>query len=254
MTEVVTIAYVHDETVSHSWHQSLMGLVAYDLSLGNESRVREGGWVAVRCGTDGLPDARNKAVAQFLMSGVEWMCWFDTDMGFEPDVLERLCEAADATERPIVGALTFAWKEAAPDGLGGYRCMPRPVILDWKSENGIEGFQGRATYPPESLVQCAGTGSACILIHRSVFERIRDEFGEVWYTRIPNPSTGVLTGEDLSFCMRAGGIGVPVFVHTGIPTTHHKAIWVGEPDYFAYTVGGAYLEDLMRGERQEARA
>src|SRR5690606_39990369 len=43
---------------------------------------------------------------------------------------------------------------------------------------------GRATYPVNTVVRCAGTGSAFILIHRSVFERIEADQGPVWYDRV----------------------------------------------------------------------
>jgi hypothetical protein len=65
-----------------------------------------------------------------------------------------------------------------------------------------------------------------------VFERIAAEHGPVWYDRVPNATTGTLIGEDLSFCLRAGALKIPMYVHTGVPTTHAKQIWLGERDYW----------------------
>jgi len=235
-TGAVLVAYIHDEDVSHSWHMSLMEMVAHD--LGNAGRVMSGGWIAVRYGTDGLAEARNKVVRSFLDErDAEWMLWLDTDMGFNADVVDRLIESADPVERPIVGALAFSWKEIGADGMGGYRCAPRPVILDWQTKGAESGFLGRASYPVNSLVQCSAVGSALVLIHRSVFVKIRDRYGDHWYDRIPNPSTGGnLIGEDLSFCMRAAAVQLPVFVNTAVRTSHHKSLWVGELDYWSAVV------------------
>jgi hypothetical protein len=252
VTAPVTIAYVHGADVSHSWHSSLMALVSQDMVSGGS--VLRGGWIGVRCGTDGLAEARNKAVRGFLDVTKDtedcWLLWLDTDMGFGPDLLARLVDAADSVERPIVGALCFAWKEVQPDGMGGYRCMPRPVIMDWVKDGEDSGFMGRQSYQPNTLTQCGGTGSAAILIHRSVFQKIYDsEKRDTWYTKIPNPTSfGSYIGEDLSFCARAGSVGIPVFVHTGIHTSHHKNTWISEPDFFAYTVAGKIIDDRLSGE------
>lgn len=232
-SDAVTIAYVHSNEVAHSWHMSLFELVAWDMA--HEARVLRGGWLAMRYGTDGLPAARNDAVEQFLETkDSEWLLWVDTDMGFAPDTVDRLMAVADPVERPIVGALCFAQRELTSDSMGGYRCAPRPTIFDWVEKDGQQGFQGRTVYPINGLVRCAGTGSACILIHRSVFERIRNEHGPIWYKRAVNRTTGQLVGEDLSFCMRAVAAGVPIYVHTGVRTTHLKNVWLQEQDYWTH--------------------
>jgi hypothetical protein len=69
-----------------------------------------------------------------------------------------------------------------------------------------------------------------------VFERIEEKYGPAWYDRIPNPTMGKVVSEDLSMCMRAGSLDIPVHVHTGVKTTHQKALWVAEDDYMAARV------------------
>jgi len=234
----VTVAYVHPNEVTTSWHQSLLNLIAHD--LGGQCRVARGGWLAMRCyGADGIPAARNKAVEQFLATDVEWLFWIDTDMGFEPDIVDRLLEVADPEARPIVGALCFAQKQTVPDGMGGWRTAMAPTIYDWTTipDTGETGFLSRREYPVNALVRCAGTGSAAILIHRSVLELMRDTRDQVpgaWYDRVPNTTAGGrLMGEDLSFCLRAGTLGIPLHIHTGVRTTHFKPAWLAEEDYWA---------------------
>src|SRR4030081_2885653 len=90
----VTVAYIHSNEATMSWHHSLMELVNHD--MGAEGRVMRGGWVAIHCGTGGLVEARNMAVESFLNDRVgEWLWWVDTDMGFAPNTIDRLLEAAD---------------------------------------------------------------------------------------------------------------------------------------------------------------
>jgi hypothetical protein len=230
--EPVTVAWIEDgRHVDYNFFHSWTQLLGYD--QGNHARVWQGGFIDIRCGTDGLPEARNKAVAEFLAGDkANWLMWLDTDMGFQPDVVDRLLEVADPVKRPVVGALCFASIEGEVDGFGGWKTTAMPTIFDWAHDNGADGFAARFNYPADAVVQCAGTGSACVLIHRSVFERIRDKFGPAWYARTRNPSTGQLISEDLSFCVRANALSLPVFVHTGVKTTHAKPMWLGEELYW----------------------
>ncbi|WP_167379793.1 glycosyltransferase family 2 protein [Amycolatopsis pretoriensis] len=208
----------------------MINLLMFDAST--RGRVLEGGYIAVRCArSSDLVDARNHAVKTFLERPADWLFFVDTDMGFAPDTIDRLIEVADPKTRPIVGGLCFAQKETAQDGLSGYRTAPRVTILDWVDTDGGPTFMGRTRYPVNSVIKCAGTGAACILIHRSVLERIRDENGPVWFDRVPGGG-GKLLGEDVSFCVRAGALDIPVHVHTGVRTTHLKSAWLGEADFW----------------------
>jgi glycosyltransferase involved in cell wall biosynthesis len=230
--EAVVVAYVHQNEVAYSWHHSMTELLGWDWA--NHGRVLRGGYIGMRFGSDGLVQARNKAVQHFLADGkAEWLFWIDTDMGFAPDTVDRLLEAADPVERPVVGGLCFTQTETDADGLGGWRCRATPTVFDWaKLDSGQMGFAVRWGFTPDTLTRVGGTGSACILIHRSVFEKIEAAHGRVWYDRVPNTTTGQLLGEDLSFCLRAGALQVPMFVHTGVRTTHLKATWLAEEDYW----------------------
>jgi hypothetical protein len=230
----VTLAYVHgdhDDRVAYSFHRSVVEMLGHDMA--NHGRVLQGGFISMRCGTNGLVESRNRAVRDFLLGGnADWMMWLDTDMGFAPDIIDRLMEAADPEERPIVGALCFAQRADETDGMGGWRTMAFPTVYDWDHVGDQMGFAVRWDYPSNTVTRVAGTGSAAVLIHRSVFEKIADKLGPVWYDRLPNTTTGQLISEDLSLCIRAGAFDIPVHVHTGVPTTHAKKVWIAEQDYW----------------------
>jgi hypothetical protein len=229
--DAVVVAYVHSNEVTYSWHHSMTELIGWDFA--NHGRIVRGGYIAYRAGTDGLVDCRNKAVRDFLVDGrAEWLFWVDTDMGFGADTVDRLMEAADPVERPIAGALCFSQRETSSDDMGGWRCKATPTVMDWvKLDNGQQGFAVRWDYPANSVTRVHGTGSACILIHKSAFEKIGDKFG-TWYDRVPNTSTGQLISEDLSFCIRANALDIPIYVHTGVRTTHQKRVWLSDEDYW----------------------
>lgn len=230
MGDAVTVAYVHSTEVAHSWHSCYVNLLGHDLT--SQQRILRGGFLAMRCGTGGIVAARNEAVQQFVDGDTDWLWWIDTDMGFAPDTVDRLMASADPVERPVVGALAFSQREVELDGMGGYRCEPCPTLFRWAEvADGRSGFTAWTDYPSNQLVQVAGTGAACILIHRTVFEKVAAEHGSNWYSRMVNPSTGQLISEDLSFCARVAAAGIPVHVDTGVKTSHLKPIWLAESDF-----------------------
>ena len=222
----VAVAWVHSNEVAYSWASSMLQAQMDLLMSGRQVR-----WLAMKYGSGGIADARNRAAAAFLAGDLPWMVWIDTDMGFEPDGVSRLLEVVDPVERPVVGGLCFASYEARGDDAGGFATFPVPTIYDWAVQpDGTTGFVARASYDRDALVQCHATGSAFVAIHRSVFERIAEKEGPAWYTPIPNPE-GAFFGEDMSFCIRLVEHQVPLHVHTGIRTTHLKPMWLSEAHY-----------------------
>ncbi len=230
--DAVAIAYLHSNQVAYSWHYSMLQLLLGDLEA--SQRLRRGGILAIRCPSAGLlPNARNRAVAHFLAQGkAAWLWFVDTDMGFPPDTVHRLLEAADPTGRPIIGALCFAQREIGEDSCGGQQTIPTPTIFDWTTdEDGMGAFEIRVAYERDVATRCDGTGAACLLVHRDALERMQSAYGPTWFDRIPARDGSV--GEDLSFCMRARELDIPVHVHTGVRTTHLKPVWLAEDDYLA---------------------
>ena len=230
--EPVTVAYVHDIEVAYSWHASFMEMISHDLS--HDARVIRGGYMGVRYGTGGIVEARNTVARRFLAADrSDWLFWIDTDMGFAPDTIDRLMEVADPYDRPVVGGLCFANREVSTDGMGGYRTTAVPTIYYWSEKEGVYGFNAAADFPDNSVIRCSGTGSACVLIHRSALEKVQREYRDTWYDPIPNPTLGPgsTISEDLAFCVRLGAVDVPVHVHTGVKTSHLKPIWLSHEHF-----------------------
>lgn len=227
----VQIAYLHGGSVSHSWAQCMMNLLAYDKTVGSNA-IRSLPFAVSCSGPNSIPEARNLAVKYMLdQTDHEWLFFVDTDMGFNPEALDRLLFAADPVERPVVGGLCFAMKHVGGDGKGGFIVRPMPTLYMWAehAEQGV-GFANRFRYPPETLVRVAGTGAAFLLIHRGVLEVIRQVDGDHWFD-LRTYDDGTSVSEDLSFCWRVGQLGARIFVHTGVKTTHHKQVWLGEDAY-----------------------
>lgn len=225
----VALAYVHgDAGRITSFEDSLAAMRDWDATHNGFLAQR----FAMRFGTDGLVAARNQVAAQLLASDCDYLLWVDTDMGFAHDSLDRLMQVADPETRPVIGGLCFAARQYATDGMSGYWTRPQPTLYDWRdNSDGGSGFVISPMYPVNALMRVAATGSAFILIHRSVFEKIAEQMGPTWYERTPAPN-GELLGEDISFCVRAAMVEVPVHVHTGVRTSHYKGQWLQEKDHW----------------------
>ena len=210
---------------------------------------RSGRFLAMRYGSGGINEARNKVAAKFLEGDEDWLFWIDTDMGFDGDIVDRLLESADPVERPVMGALCFASKEVATDGQGGFDTFPVPTIYQWgKQPDGQTGFVSWHHYPRGEVVECAGTGSAAILIHRSVFERIAEKESHGGpYSTIVNPADGRAFSEDLSFCIRCIEVEASIHVDTSVQTTHLKPVWLSSKQHELMMARG-----LSEPEKQSA--
>ncbi|HEY7824802.1 MAG TPA: hypothetical protein VIG24_18325, partial [Acidimicrobiia bacterium] len=142
--------------------------------------------------------------------------------------VDRLLEVAHPTDRPVVGGLCFMNREVGLDGLGGRVIQPMPTIFQWAKVGDAEGFSTVMEYPRDEVIPAAATGSAFILIHRSAFESVRQQYGATWYSPVFNESAQMWISEDLSFCTRLGALEIPIAIHTGVKTNHLKHVWIDE--------------------------
>ncbi len=213
--------------VAHSFLASLARLTLHDAA--GSRRLQREGMTHCRVASGGIAAGRNALTEEFLESGAQWMWMVDSDMGFEPDTLDRLL----AVEAEVVGALCFSWRPEEPDGMGGYRFRPLPTIFAWDGQ----GFHVASHYQPNRLIQVGGTGAACLLVHRSAMVTLEKEYGQEWWTPVRYPD-GDFLSEDLSFCYRLIEQGIGVHVDTSIKTTHAKTIYVSEEHWATWNERG----------------
>lgn len=170
--------------------------------------------------------ARNQLVRLFLShkDKPNWMLMLDADMVFQPTLLAQLLAHADPKEVPVIGGLCFV------GGRGAEVSPTLHVITDKESLSTTVV----SDYPRDTLVRVHGTGAACLLIHRSVLEKMGETFPEPAPWFFDGVWNGHEFGEDIAFCYRAGQVGFPVHVHTGIRVGHLKTTVIDEYAFDEY--------------------
>lgn len=250
VADPVVVGYCDGGTWSAAFGLSYRDLLVTDL-CGPQQIVRpDGKELRVRAGTMGVAGARNKIVVTFLESTTApWLWMVDTDMGFAPDTVSRLVDAADPQERPVVGGLCFSLRRESGAQHYASRSTIIPTLYNYdETPDGEAGFRPVLDYPRGQLVQVSATGAACLLMHRSALQAIRDRHGDAWFDPVTH-RTGDLGkprtfSEDLSFCVRLAGLGIPLHVHTGVTTTHDKGgIFLDQDTYDQQGVSGGVRDE-----------
>lgn len=249
----VVVGYLDGGTWSACFGLSYRDMLLYDASH-NRRIIREGGKeLRAVSGSGQLGVNRNKVARDFLDgTDAEWLLFIDSDMGFDPDTADRLVAAADPADRPVAGALCFAVKrvEGVRVPHHGELFEIQPTLYEFVELEDEAGFRALVDYPRGELVRVDATGAACLLIHRSVLERVRAEIGDVWFDSVPTPDGLRQLSEDFSFCMRLRDLGVPLHVDTSVKTAHHKGVFFLDEDAFDRQQALVQLAEVHLGARR----
>lgn len=218
-------------------------LMLHDV-LGPNRIIRENGqYVRKVCGTMGVAAARSEIAAHFLAhTNGEWLFMVDSDMGFAPDTVDRMVASAEANSVPVLGALCFAQKidpDVRQGDLYAARMRIQPTIYAYAElPNGERGFQSMTKYRRDAFQRVAGTGAACLLVHREALTAVGPEpFMPITDPEAGGNGTPRTFSEDLSFCIRVQAAGLDMGVDTSIKTTHYK--------------GGVFLDETTFAMQQE---
>ena len=151
-------------------------------------------------------DSRNKLAGMAVEMDADYILWFDSDMVFPPDTLERMMKVLD--EHPEIDVLS---------GLYFRRGHPFTPVLFSKLEVNDEGTLDFADVEelPDELFEIAGCGFGCVLMRTEMLLDIAaKEGGGMWFSPIAN------AGEDCAFCIRARENGYRIFCDPNIHLGH----------------------------------
>jgi GT2 family glycosyltransferase len=204
----VTLGYVHAGTVRAEFMRSVLTVAAGPGAHPQIVSVEE-----ASCGSL-IGKARNLLVAKFLESGSEWLWQVDTDTVFNRAALGRLLKVADPVEAPIVSGLVYILRD---DG-------KVPSMFTLGQDPGGLFMEPVLSWRQGSVVEADACGAACLLVHRTVYEKIEADQGQAWFLTGGNG----LIGEDVAFCLRARQVGGwRPRVATNVQCGHVKSVVIG---------------------------
>jgi hypothetical protein len=145
--------------------------------------------------------ARNLGCEEALSGGYQWVFMLDDDVIMPPNGIQIL----KSSRQPIVSGLYFRRHEPV--------C---PVAL----QNSPDGTRNWITgYQPGTIFPADYVGAGCLLIHRSVLEKMPSPWFEWWSDRKDLPKNEQMS-EDFSFCHKARKLGFPIYVDTRVECLH----------------------------------
>lgn len=152
-------------------------------------------------------DARNAMARKAVNEGYDRILWLDSDMSFDPDLMERLSAHLDDGKEFISGIYftrkapvrPVLYKECGYYDMGGGSVSPKAVWYD--------------DYPKDSLFPIKASGFGGVMLTTELIKKVADQYGLPFA-----PMLGF--GEDLSFCARATECGAELWCDSTIKMGH----------------------------------
>lgn len=161
--------------------------------------------------------ARDDLAKMAIKMDADYILWLDSDMVFDPDILEKLLQ--DTEKGDIISGLYF--RRAAPFS---------PVLFDK-----LELVDDKPVYTefseiPEDVFEVGGIGFGCVLMPTDVLLGVALKFGTMF-----TPLCGM--GEDIAFSWRARQCGFKIVCDPKIKLGHVGHIIITEDFYKQYKGG-----------------
>lgn len=154
-------------------------------------------------------DARNILAQKAVASGCDRILWLDSDIVFDPDVIDRLSAHIDSG-KDFISGLYFGRKNPI--------MMTLFKELEYKRLEGSDNqvvpiAEPYEDYPRDSVFEIAAAGFGCCMVKTELVRRVAQKYGLPFA-----PLIGF--GEDLSFCKRATELGAKLYCDSSIKVRH----------------------------------
>lgn len=221
-TGKVSLGNINPGKVSDGFWMSEKLFTAYDSNnrrvLGHAIPYRGSGLVDIY---------RNFVVDIFLQLGDEYLFFVDSDITLEVDTCYRLLDLCNEST-PVV---TGVYPTIGPKG----KIIPTLYTLGHndKGEYTMLPWEGTLGEPP--LMEVDGCGAGCLMIHRSILEKMQANYppNKAWFDNLIY--NDVPYGEDLTFCMRVKEMGYKVYCAPDVWVRHEKSINLSLPEEYRGT-------------------
>lgn len=162
-------------------------------------------------------DARNKIAEMALNHDFDVIVWFDSDMVFEPDTLDKFLKLYEEGYDYVSGLAFTRRYPTTPTVYShvGYKSDSEGII-----EVELEAFKEY----PEEIFEIKASGFAAVMTSTKMIRDIAIKHGPPFY-----PRYGL--GEDLTFCYLAGQEGYKMYCDPSIKLGHVGSIVFNEDSF-----------------------
>lgn len=162
--------------------------------------------------------SRNDLARFAMKEGFDYVLWLDSDMVFEPDLLQRLYKQMTDNDLKMITGLYFR-----------RRPPYSPVIFETMKPRGGGGwnFTDYENYP-DKLFEVEACGFGCVLMATEVLLDVQIKHGYLFHPMNDG-------GEDISFCWRARQCGYKIMCDPDIVCGHVGNVIITDTLYKQYT-------------------
>lgn len=149
-------------------------------------------------------ESRNDLAKYAVQSEADYVLWLDSDMMFEPELLEKMMATLQEHDLDILSGIYYRRRNPFS-----------PVLMKKLSiaENNFCEYENFNAYPEDGIFEVEGIGFGCVLIKSDVLMDIKATYND-WFSPFGR------VGEDLSFCWRARQTGHKIFADPSIQLGH----------------------------------
>lgn len=158
-------------------------------------------------------DARNQLMEYALEAGgYDYILWLDSDMTFEPDLLERMMEAIG--DKQIITGLCFGRRPPFKP------CIFKELRVEQDGLQITPYIENYFDYPRDQVFEVEACGFACVLMRMDILEAM-SFYGVPFF-----PIAGL--GEDIAFCYRAKKLDIRIWCDSRLKIGHIMRMSVDE--------------------------
>ena len=175
-------------------------------------------------------NARNSLARQAVKSEADWVLWLDSDMVFDPDLLDKMLTVCIENDIDFLTALCFRRKPPYTP------CLFER--LDVRKDGKGASYTALLSVP-DGRFRVEGCGLAGVLMSTDVLISVAAKFNGAMF----DPMYGF--GEDVTFCWRARQCGYEIWCDSDIEMGHVGQCVVTRGYFEAYNGG---LNDVSESE------
>lgn len=161
--------------------------------------------------------SRNELARKAIKNDMDYVLWLDSDMVFDPDLLERMFKTLQDNNLDMLTGLYFRRTQPYTPVLFD-KLKPKKVGWEWTDFEQI---------PETGLFEVGGCGFGCVLMSTEVLMSVQGKHRYLFHPM----NNG---GEDLSFCWRARDCGYKIMCDPEITCGHVGYAVINDAFYRSY--------------------